>query len=58
MSYRGRGRGGYHGGNYNNNQQQHHNNQYNNNNQQNVDAFVAANSIPVEIMGWNGASSG
>lgn len=49
MSYnRGRGRGGY--SNYNNRSGggQHH--------QQNVDSYVAANSIPIEIMGWNGAS--
>ncbi|CAK7892241.1 mRNA export factor Mex67p [[Candida] anglica] len=46
MSYRGRGRGGY-----------------NNNNgnrggfsQQNVDQFAAANSVPVEILGWNNAT--
>ncbi|RLV95500.1 mRNA export factor MEX67 [Spathaspora sp. JA1] len=59
MSYRGRGRGGgFHGG-YNNNQNHQQNSQYNQHHQQqNVDAFVAANSIPIEIMGWNGASSG
>jgi len=49
MSYgnRGRGRGGAHG-------------QYNNRanfNQQNVDDFVVANAIPMEILGWNGATA-
>ena len=49
MSYRGRGRGGY-------------NNQYNNRdnganfNQQNVQQFANSNAVPVEILGWNGAS--
>lgn len=46
MSYRGRGRGGFHS---------NHNNR-NGVNNQNIDQFVAANSIPVEILGWNGAS--
>ncbi|KAI5962428.1 MEX67 [Candida pseudojiufengensis] len=50
MSFRGRGRGGYSS-----------NNTYNRNSfsnqQQNVDAYVAANAYPIEIMGWNGASS-
>ena len=49
MSYRGRGRGGF----YNNN---NNNNNRSNFNQQNVDQFVSANSIPVEILGWNGAT--
>ena len=49
MSYRGRGRGGG----YNNNYQNRNNF---GNQQQNVDAFVAANAYPIEIMGWNGAS--
>lgn len=49
MSYnRGRGRGEGHYGHYNNRQSQSQ--------QQNVDAFVNANSVPVEILGWNGAS--
>ncbi|KAI5954319.1 MEX67 [Candida jiufengensis] len=51
MSYRGRGRGGY-----------SHNNTFQNRNsfanqQQNVDSYVAANAYPIQIMGWNGASS-
>ncbi|CCG23082.1 Mex67 nuclear export protein [Candida orthopsilosis Co 90-125] len=50
MSYRGRGRGGG----YNNNFQNRGNF---GNQQQNVDAFVAANAYPIEIVGWNGASS-
>lgn len=49
MSYRGRGRGGFHNNNNNNNNRS-------NFNQQNVDQFVSANSIPVEILGWNGAT--
>lgn len=49
MSYRGRGRSGFHNNNNNNNNR-------NNFNQQNVDQFVSANSIPVEILGWNGAT--
>lgn len=49
MSYRGRGRGGG----YNNNFQNRGNFV---NQQQNVDAFVAANAYPIEIVGWNGAS--
>lgn len=49
MSYRGRGRGGG----YNNNFQNRGNF---GNQQQNVDAFVAANAYPIEIVGWNGAS--
>lgn len=52
MSYRGRGRGG--GYNNNNNNYQHKSNF--GNLQQNVDAFVAANAYPIEIVGWNGAS--
>ncbi|KAK6204964.1 nuclear mRNA export, poly(A)+RNA binding protein [Scheffersomyces amazonensis] len=51
MSYRGRGRGGGYHNNYNNN------NGRNNYNHQNVDSYVTQNSIPIEIMGWNGASS-
>lgn len=49
MSYRGRGRGGY-------------NNQYNNRdngnnfNHQNAQQFANSNAVPVEILGWNGAS--
>ncbi|CUM64319.1 uncharacterized protein PRCAT00001919001 [Priceomyces carsonii] len=45
MSYRGRGRGGF---------QSNFNNR--NPSQQNVDSFLSANSVPVEILGWNGAS--
>ncbi|KAI3405993.2 MEX67 [Candida oxycetoniae] len=52
MSYRGRGRGGDHNGNYNNN-----NHQGRGSLQQNIDTFVDANAYPVEIVGWNGASS-
>ncbi|KAK6460093.1 nuclear mRNA export, poly(A)+RNA binding protein [Scheffersomyces coipomensis] len=53
MSYRGRGRGGgYH--NYNNN---NNNNGRANFNHNQVDSYIAQNSIPIEIMGWNGASS-
>lgn len=52
MSYRGRGRGGFH----NNNQLNRNNNGNNNFNPQNINNFVNANAIPVEITGWNGAS--
>lgn len=45
MSYRGRGRGGF-----------HPNNGNRGNPQQNIDQYVAANSVPVEILGWNGAT--
>ncbi|KAK6458979.1 nuclear mRNA export, poly(A)+RNA binding protein [Scheffersomyces xylosifermentans] len=58
MSYRGRGRGGFHNqNNYRNNNNNNNQNNNNNYNQQNVDQFVNQNSIPVEILGWNGASS-
>ncbi|KAF6066969.1 TAP C-terminal domain family protein [Candida albicans] len=50
MSYRGRGGG------YNNNRGQFSSGPHQH--QQNVDSFVAANQYPIEIMGWNGASSG
>ncbi|KAI5969676.1 MEX67 [Candida margitis] len=50
MSYRGRGRGGG----YNNNFQNRNNF---GNQQQNIDAHAAANAYPIEIVGWNGASS-
>ncbi|KAI5948913.1 MEX67 [Candida theae] len=50
MSYRGRGRGGGYNNNYQNRNTFGHQ-------QQNVDAFVAANAYPIEIVGWNGASS-
>lgn len=44
MSYRGRGRGGFRGG-------------YQQQNPQNINDFISSNSVPVEILGWNGASS-
>lgn len=63
MSNRGRGRGGFYGnngnrdGNYQNHGLNFHQNQNNNNhNSQNINQFVSANSVPVEIGGWNGAS--
>ncbi|EGV64186.1 nuclear mRNA export, poly(A)+RNA binding protein [Yamadazyma tenuis] len=58
MSYRGRGRGGF----YNNNRGNFNQNQGqgpNTNNvptSQNINQFISGNSIPVEILGWNGAS--
>lgn len=44
MSYRGRGRGGFRGG-------------YQQLSPQNINDFISSNSVPVEILGWNGASS-
>lgn len=48
MSYRGRGRGGYRNNNSSNG--------YNSFNQNNVEQFAVANQVPVEILGWNGAT--
>ncbi|KAK6893732.1 mRNA export factor MEX67 [Candida tropicalis] len=57
MSYRGRGRGGGYNNNYNNYNHGNRNQYSSGSHQQNVDAFVTANQYPIEIMGWNGASS-
>ncbi|CAH2350371.1 mRNA export factor Mex67p [[Candida] railenensis] len=54
MSYRGRGRGGFQ--NNNNNRNNFNNNNNNNGVQSEIDQFNMANAIPVEILGWNGAS--
>ncbi|EMG48675.1 mRNA export factor MEX67, partial [Candida maltosa Xu316] len=55
MSYRGRGRGGGYNNNNNNNRNNYSSGSHSY--QQNVDAYANANKYPVEIMGWNGASS-
>lgn len=61
MSYRGRGRGGFH--NQNNFNNRNNNNNQNNgafgnpqNHQNQAEQFAAQNSVPIEIVGWNGAS--
>ncbi|CAI5755942.1 unnamed protein product [Candida verbasci] len=63
MSYRGRGRGGFHnsfGGGVGGGTNQQNNNRANfghHSQQQQIDAFTNSNQFPVEIMGWSGASS-
>lgn len=57
MSYRGRGRGGHQYNNNSNNNNNHNNfNNSNSFNPQNTNQFASNNAIPVEILGWNGAS--
>lgn len=57
MSYgnRGRGRGGMNQQ-YNNNRNSQNSNGNPNNLQHNIDQFASQNAVPVEILGWNGAS--